>query len=229
MASHDTKRFRQRALAFSSSLTVEEYLAARPAMKRLFCARRDEVRLPPAAQLFFCDYPDVLHFIALVNDALPETSVGVPVWARIAAACPRADLRLLADDDPAALEALINDPDAWADLDGVELPQLLVFDEEWQLQARWGPRSPAADAALDEWMGRHPDFEPPADGAPPGEQQAFAAMTQALALEMRVWYNSGLDRECVEGIQALLASLQGDEGESGESAEGDEEEEPQEP
>jgi hypothetical protein len=221
MAHNDMLRFRQRALAFTTCLTVQEFLAARPELRDLFCARRDEVRLSPAAQLFFTEYPDTLHLVALVNDALPETAIVTPVWARIADACPRADLRVLVDDgDTAALETMVNDPDALAELDGVELPQLLVFDDEWQLQARWGPRPPAADAYLDEWLAGHPEYEALADTLPaptPEAQQAFAALNRALACDMRIWYNSGLDRDCVQGVQAVLAALQ-DEADGGEIA-----------
>jgi hypothetical protein len=204
-------RFEGRPLAFATCLSMGEYLAARPELCRLFCARRDEVRIPPAAQLFFAEYPDTLHLVALVNDALPETSVVVPAWARIADACPRADLRVLVDDgDPAALENVLNDPDALAEIDGAELPQLLVFDDEWQLQTRWGPRPPAAEAYLDEWLACHPEFETLGDAAAPEAQRAFAELSRVLAYEMRIWYNSGLDRDCVQGVQALLAALQDD-------------------
>lgn len=213
-------RSNPRSLAFTTCLAMQEFLAARPELRDLFCARRDEVRLSPAAQLFFTEYPDTLHLVALVNDALPETAIVTPVWARIADACPRGDLRILVDDgDPAILENVVNDPDALAEIDGIELPQLLIFDDEWQLQARWGPRPPAADAYLDEWLARHPEFETLGDAAAPEAQQAFAELNRALTYEMRVWYNSGLDRDCVQGVQAMLATLQ-DEPEGGESAEG---------
>lgn len=222
-------RFEQRSLAFAACLDVGEYLGARPDLRDLFCARRGEVRIPPAAQLFFAEYPDTLHFVALVNDALPETAVVTPVWARIADACSRADLRVLADDGDTALGKVINDPDALAEIDGVELPQLLIFDDEWQLQARWGPRPPAADVYLDEWLAGHPEYETLADGAAsltaptPEAQQAFAALNRALTHEMRIWYNSGLDRECVQGVQAVLAALQeeADPGDGGDGDEGD--------
>ena len=216
MTSHESWHFRQRSLAFATSLSVAEYLAARPHLQRLFRARRSEVRVSPEAQLFFIEYADTLHFVALVSDSLPETVVVVPVWARIADVCPRCDLRVLVDDgDPAALAAMLNDPDALADLDDAELPQLLVFDDEWQLQARWGPRPPAADALLDEWLALHPEFETLGDGATTEAQRSLAELNQALTHEMRIWYNSGLDRECVQGVQALLAALQEDGEEEG--------------
>jgi hypothetical protein len=219
MASHETLRFRQRTFAFTTCLTVEEYLAAHPDLCDLFRARRGEVRIPPAAQLFFAEYADTLHFVALINDALPETCVVAPVWARIAEACPRADLRVLVDDgDPASLENVLNEPDAVAELDGVELPQLLVFDEEWQFQTRWGPRPPAADACLDQWLASHPEFEALSEAGTPEAQRAFAELNRALTCEMRIWYNSGLDRDCVQGVQSVLAALQ-DEAEGGESPE----------
>ena len=122
---------------------------------------------------------------------------------------------------------MLNDPDALADLDDAELPQLLVFDDEWQLQARWGPRPPAADALLDEWLALHPEFETLGDGATTEAQRSLAELNQALTHEMRIWYNSGLDRECVQGVQALLAALQedGEEEGGGEGDGGQEEEE----
>lgn len=212
--------FKERSLAFTACLTVEEYLAPRPDLRDLFGARRDEVRVPPAAQLFFAEYPDTLHFVALVNDVLSETVIVAPIWTRIADACPRADLRVLVDDgDPATLENMVNDPDALAEFDGIELPQLLIFDDEWQLQARWGPRPPAAEAYLDEWLTRHPEFETLGDVATPEAQQSYADLNRALTYEMRIWYNSGLDRESVEGVRATLAALQDEsEGSDGSNA-----------
>ena len=97
------------------------------------------MRIPPDDQGFYASYPDTLHMAAVVNIHLPDTPAVLPLWVRLATACPRADLRVLNDDNLAPLQRLIGD-EAALDLETLELPALLIFDDEWQLQAHWGPR-----------------------------------------------------------------------------------------
>jgi len=57
---------------------------------------------------------------------------------------------------------------------------------------------------------QHPEYEALAEaeeveGAQ--EQEAWVALTETLFMQMRVWYNSGLDADAAREILALLASL----------------------
>lgn len=204
-----------RSLAYSSCTTLSEFLAAHAGDPFLLPLERrlSEVRLPPDDQSYFVAYPDLLYFVAVVGAHLPDTPAVLPLWMRIAAACPRAELRVVGDDDSAALERLLGSDTV--DLDATELPVLFVFDEEWQLQAQWGPRPQAAEPSIDEWLAHHPQYETlvaaEAEGTigPDGAQELLDLHYQ-LVLQMRIWYNSGLDAEGSAELRALLASLQGE-------------------
>lgn len=199
-----------RSVAFSSAPTYSEY-AAYLTDSPLLHQRLREVRLHPADQQFFTAYPDVLNMIAVVNDGAPDTAAILPIWQRIAILCPQADLRIVADEFMSAtLDRLVDDEGA-VDWETLDLPQLFLFDEEWQLQAQWGPRPQAMDVHLDEWLAAHPDYERLMESDDPSALRRFSELNDLLRLEMRVWCNSGMDRECAHEIRDLLAALQEEE------------------
>ena len=72
----------QKAVAFTSSLTLQEFLELSPAVAPFLKQRYQEIRLPLADQTFFVSYPDVLNFIVLVNEESPDTWVVLPILAR---------------------------------------------------------------------------------------------------------------------------------------------------
>ena len=196
-------------LAFTSALTFAEFLTVSPIYRQLLRQRAAEVRLPVEDQDYFAHYPDLTYFIVLVTPDDPDTVAILPVLVAIAEASPRFELRIVCDEsDLALLDALVDDLDLIDSLDELDLPLLIVLDEEWTYQARWGPRPASADAYVEAWMERHPEYERLADEESDEDQVAFAALLEKLTYEMRVWYNTSLNDDCVHEIRALLTRLQ---------------------
>lgn len=198
-----------RSVAFSAAPTFAEYAANLSEHGPLLRQRLREVRLHPADQQFFNEYSDVLSVVAVVNGGMPDLTAMLPIWARICALCLQADLRVVTEDAAATtLSRLLNHGETEIELDNTELPQLFFFDEEWQFQTQWGPRPQAMESLLDEWLAAHPEYEQLFESDEPADQQRFAQLNDLLRLEMRVWCNSGMDRECAHEIRDLLAALQ---------------------
>jgi len=210
------------ALAYTWLPTVREFLAGLPQGCPLLL-RLAEVRLTSDVQRALADYPDALHLLAIAPEGLPDSPGVLPFWIRLAEACPHAELRFACDADLIQVDRLLGDDHSVA-LESLELPQLLIFDEEWRPLGHWGPRPHAAEPLLDEWLAHNPSYELLSEAAaqPHGEpqapaaqraagnlsvQQAFAALNQTLMLQMRIWYNSGLDVETSNELQALLLGL----------------------
>lgn len=203
----------QKAVAFTSSLTFREFLALSPTVAAFLKQRYQEIRLPLADQTFFVSYPDVLNFIVLVNEESPDTWVVLPILARIALSSPRFTMRLLRDsDDLSMVAALVDELDLIANLAEIDLPLLLIFDEEWNFQGQWGPHPQEAEHYLEEWFEDHPEYQTLAEADAPGSQETYAALIEELTQEMRVWYNTDLNQACAQEIHELLASFL-DEGE----------------
>lgn len=217
------------AVAYTGCPTVGEYLEQQAPPGSPLRLRLREVRLTSEAQCAMAEFPETLHLLALAPEGLPDNVGVVPLWIRMAESCPRAELRFAGEFEFPHAERLLGD-DPSLQIDALELPHLILFDEEWRPVAHWGPRPSAADPLLDEWLAQHPDFEllfegisaelrgDPVDAAAHAAngqplQQAFGALNQQLMLQMRIWYNSGLDAEASNELQALLAGLR-DETES---------------
>lgn len=202
------------ALAYALCPTAAEFIAecAEPGATVLRHRMR-EARIPADVQVEIVCYPDTVSFLAIVGVGLPDTAALLPLWIRMANAMPRATLRVVDERALPLLERLLGD-DLDVDLETIELPMLIVLDEEWHYQGRWGPRPATAETLLDEWLAQHPEYETLAemddasDIADSADQSAWAALTEALGLQMRIWYNSGLDAEAAAEILALLVSLQ---------------------
>lgn len=202
-----------KAFTFTSNLTVREYVNATPHQRTLMRVRLAEVRISPKEQDFFLNYPDIINFLLVVSDDAPEAAIILPIIQRIVATSPRFTLRIIRDtDDLSKVEEAVDDLDLSEESE-TDLPLLLLFDEEWNWREQWGPRPEAAETYFDQWLETHPEFEQLASGESDEEQQAYSQLTNELLQEMRVWYNSGLDRECIREIYALLKSLQDDDSE----------------
>ena len=206
-------------LAFTSALTFAEFLTVSPIYRTLIRQRAAEVRLPPQDQDYFAHYPDMTYFIVLVTPDDPDTAAVLPILVAIAEASPRFELRILCDeDDLTLLDALVDDLDLINGVDELDLPLLIVLDEDWSYQMRWGPRPANADAYVDAWLERHPEYECLADEESDEAHTTFAALLEKLTYEMRVWYNTSLNDDCAHEIRSLLVRLQenadepGDEG-----------------
>ena len=110
------------------------------------------------------------------------------------------------EDDLTLLDAMAETLDL-SDLDELDLPLVIFFDEEWTDQASWGPRPTAAEALLEAWLEEHPDYETLAADESDDAQDAFAALQDELIHTMRLWYNTSLNRVCVDEIIDVLDSL----------------------
>lgn len=202
------------ALAYALCPTPAEFIAqCEEPGATVLRHRMREARIPADVQVEIVHYPDTLNFLAVVGVGLPDTPALLPLWIRMANAMPRATLRVVDERALPMLERLLGD-DLDVELETIELPMLMVLDEEWHYQGRWGPRPAAAEVLLDAWLAEHPEYEKlaemddAADTADGPDQRAWAALTEALGLQMRIWYNSGLDAEAAAEILTLLVSLQ---------------------
>jgi len=202
-----------KAFMITANMTLHEYLAELPQEQRqLMQMRRAEVRLAPEQQEFLLHYTDILNFIMLVSDDAPETAIILPIITRIVAASARFSLHIVRDtDDLSMLEAAIDELDSEDEENELDLPLVFFFDEEWNYQAQWGPQPEAAESYLYEWLKKNPSYEYLAESNDEKEQDQYWQLTDSLLYEMRLWYNSSLDKACIREICNLLTSLQNDE------------------
>ena len=196
--------------AFTSGETFTQYCNAQPValaglLRRIFASARIE----PETQLYLATYPNWLTSVVIVEDQTPDTTMILPILVRIAETCSRMELRILSTDmNLTALNELVDDDlDLEEELDNIDLPLLLFFDEEWNQQARWGPRPAAVEQRLEQWMAAHPAYDAllndESDNSPELER-----LTGQLTHEMRLWYNDGLSAGCVAEIRAVLEKLE---------------------
>lgn len=207
-------------LAFSRGLRYPEFVGRSGRFGRLLRTRHAETRLGPAVQWAAASFPETMNILALVSEEDPDTLAVLPIVARLAAAGPRLMLRILSDDDDLApLAVLVPDLDFATLLNEWDLPQFLCFDEDWYLQAQWGPRPNAAEAQVEAWLASHPEYETLAEDESAGGQEQYAALVEELLYEMRVWYNSGLAQSCLDEWLDLLRVWQaGDESLAGDGS-----------
>jgi len=198
-----------RTLAFNHCQTYAMFLLEQEDQGRLLTQRYAETRLLPAVQDAMAHYPDILSILALVDGEDPDTVAVLPIITRLVDSAPRIQLRVLADeDDLTALAMLLPDLDVDAALEEWDLPQFLIFDEDWELQGQWGPRPAAVERNLEAWLSRYPDYEALAEDESEAGLARFAELTEKLVQEMRIWYNSGSSANCQTEFCDMLTSLQ---------------------
>lgn len=178
--------------------TFAEYLVLVPQSRSLLETRLREVRIPPDDLSFFVAYPRRTRLLAVVSDDSPSTLVVLPVIAHVAEQSPRLDLRVVREAEAAdLLAALTGEAQAGDFLADAALPRLLIFDDQWQIQAHWGPHPKEIDAYR---ARRQPAQTNPTPHTP-------AHQTDQLTQELRLWYNSGLNDHCIAELRTLLAAL----------------------
>lgn len=190
--------------------TFREFASLVTSYGELLCLRYGEVRLPADLQRLVTCFPDTLCLVAVVSDGDPDTAAVLPIVARLVDAGMRLDLRIVEDEDEESLhplQVLLPNLDLIAALEEWDLPQVFVFDEEWEVQAQWGPRPAAADASVEEWLAAHPDYLALEEDESAAAVAAYNKLNDELLYTMRVWYNSGLSRACLEEWRELLAGL----------------------
>lgn len=197
--------------AFTSGETFDEFCAAQPPqqatlLRRIFAG----VRIDPDTQLYLATYPTWLMCVVLVEDETPDTTIVLPILVRLADACPRLELRILSTAmDLTAINELVDDDlDLVEDLDDLDLPLLLFFDEEWNQQAQWGPRPAAAEKRLDEWLTSHPDYGALLEDESNDNSPQLDRLVDELTHQMRFWYNDDLTVACVGELRAILEKLE---------------------
>ncbi|HHY56757.1 MAG TPA: hypothetical protein GYA08_15125 [Chloroflexi bacterium] len=206
-AESDVVLANDKVMAANHCMTFGEYCQSQVDRGRLLQMRYAETRLHPMLQAGMIDYADALVVIALVTDDDPDTTAVLPVIARLLAASYRVQLRILTDADVFPLTTLLPDIDLSAALEEWDLPQFFVFDEDWELQAQWGPRPMQAERNLEEWLSRYPEYETLADDDSSAALERYSALTAKLIHEMRVWYNSSLSTACQREFYDVLAAL----------------------
>jgi len=203
-----------RSVAFARCPSLHEALRRVDGEYPLLTERMSEGRISAELQLRCSEFADPLLMLAVVGFDIPDVVGVLPLWSQMANSCPRAELRFVTDEEIPLLERILNG-DSPLDLDALEMPLLLLLDEEFQVQAQWGPRPQAAERYIEEWLAQHPDFERLAEDESPEGSAAFASLTLDLTRYMRIWYNSALDGESSAELDRLLASLQGEVEENG--------------
>ena len=192
-------------LAYNRGLRYAEFVKRTERFSGLLRTRYNETRLGPALQLAAACFPETMNILAVVSEEDPDTVAVLPLVARLTAAGPRFTLRILNDDDDLApLAVLAPELDLATLLDEWDLPQFLCFDEDWYLQAQWGPRPNAAEGQVERWLAAHPEYEILAEDESLEGQEQYAALVEELVYEMRVWYNSGLTQRCLDEWLELL-------------------------
>ena len=205
-------------MAFTTALTLKEYIQGSELYGKMLGIRCDEIRLLPEIQSYLATYPDLLYVIVVATPEDPDTVAVVPILATIVGSSARLSMRLLRDeDDLTLLDGLLEDEDLLNELDDLDLPQAFFFDEEWQLVGQWGPRPAEAEAYLDGWLEENPEYERLSESDDDADQEAYAILLDRLTYEMRVWYNSGLNDACIGEVYDLLVNLQNDDDSDGDS------------
>lgn len=200
-----------KSLAFTSIPTYQEYLHQLSSFANRLRQRANEVRLSAEEQSFFSTYPDFLHLVALVSEETPDSWIVPPIWERIAASSPRFTIRLLTEEDELSpLACLLDESDLETFLSEIELPQLFIFDEEWNLQGQWGPHPQSFDSFLDTWLADYPEYERLTESDDPTDIANYTILAEQLTGEMRMWYNEVLNQECASEIRLLLSGLSQD-------------------
>lgn len=198
-----------KTLAFNHCQTFSMFVPEQPEHRRILEQRYAETRLLPAVQDAMVHYPDTLSILALVDGEDPDTVAVLPIIARLLDCAPRIQLRVLADeDDLTALAMLLPELDINVALEEWDLPQFIVFDEDWEVQGQWGPRPAAVERNLEAWLARYPDYEMLAEDESESGLARFAELTEKLVQEMRIWYNSGLSADCQTEFCGVLTALQ---------------------
>jgi len=170
------------------------------------------VRIPTPLQDYFINYPEQLNFALLISEDAPETAMILPLWMRITQLSPRFALRIFRDTDNLnLLNQLLEEVDLLEEVGELELPLCFLFDEEWNQQSQWGPHAQAAEPYFDQWFEQNSDYETLADDEAPEAQRRYAALINDLIYQMRVWYNSELDRATFQEIRDLFAALRDEE------------------
>lgn len=204
---------KDKLLAYSEGKSFEQFATGAERYAALLRSRYAESRLPPDLQFAANMFPETINILALVTEEDPDTIAVLPAVARLVTGSPRLQLRILRDDDDLTpLIMLAPTLDLATLLDEWDLPQFLLFDEDWELQAQWGPRPAAAEGPLERWLSDHPTHASLAEDESPEAQAQYAELAQELVYSMRVWYNSGLTKACYAEWHDLLRAWQsGDE------------------
>ncbi|MBI3958700.1 MAG: thioredoxin family protein [Chloroflexi bacterium] len=197
--------------AFTAGETFHEFCNAQPLelaglLRRIFAS----TRIDPDTQLYLTTYPTWLTCVVIVEDQTPDTAMIVPILVRMADACPRLELCILSTtmDLTAINELMDDDLDLEEDIDDLDLPLLIFFDEEWNQQAQWGPRPVAAEKRLDAWLAAHPVYEKLLEDDSNDDSPALERLVEQLTHQMRLWYNDDLTAACVGEIRAILEKLE---------------------
>lgn len=213
---------RQKSLIYTTAMSYADYLS-QSASRELLAVRGREVRLLPEDQAYLSAYPDVVHWLIVISDESPDTVAVLPVLMRLAACCPRLDVRLVLDDDDnqlANVAQLVDDSTVATGLGDADYPLLLVFDEEWQYQDQWGPHPSEIEPFWDAWLAEHPEFEQLSDDESPAAQRDYEQLLDDLTQAMRLWYNSELANAAGAEIRSLLVGLREGSGDD-DGADGD--------
>ncbi|MEM7533703.1 MAG: thioredoxin family protein [Chloroflexota bacterium] len=152
----------EKPVAITSAQSFREYIQSDAPDALLLRRRYQEITIAPIHQQFLGNYPEQLHLVVIIAEEFPDTISVLPILAHLANMSMRLELGIYRDsDDLAQLAELVpsDEFDLSGDLDEIDLPLLLIFDEEWQYQANWGPRPQAADEQLERWLEANPHYE----------------------------------------------------------------------
>jgi hypothetical protein len=199
-----------KVLAYGQGLLFTEFVRRSQRYSALLRTRLAEARLGPAIQMVAACFPETLNIVAILSEEDPDTLCVLPLIQRLVAGGSRLNLRIFCDDDDLSpLAILAPELDVVAQFEEWDLPQFLCFDEDWYLQAQWGPRPQHAEAQVETWLAAHPQYASLAEDESAEGHDRYLALLDELVCEMRMWYNSGLAASCLDEWLDLLRVLQG--------------------
>ena len=163
---------------FRAAPTYEQYVATARANAELWRGVYQLARVPDDLARRAADLPVSRHVLILSEDWCGDAVNTVPLIARIAAASPKVDLRVLArDENPDLMDTHLTNG-------ARSIPIAIVYDADFQERGWWGPRP----SVLQEWvMG-------PGKALPKDEKYR----------EIRRWYARDRGRSTYEEVLRLL-------------------------
>jgi hypothetical protein len=204
--------------SFTAGLTYAEYLSQVDQQYRQFLIRRHRaVCVDVASQCFLTSFSTWCYLAMLVNEDTPDTPLILPLIQRMAELCPRMELRYFPESsDLSGLNDLLNDDiDLESDLADLELPQLFLFDEEWNQVGQWGPRPQLAEEKLEQWLAQHPQYELLFNDEEEEEPGQYDRLMIELTHQMRLWYNDELTAAAITEVIDLLKQIDQTETDNG--------------
>ena len=136
---------------------------------------------------------------AMTEDWCGDSLFNLPLIARMASEVPGMKLRVFVRSTNPDLEQ------AYAAAGTTNIPTVSFFDSEWREIGRWVERSALAHQRIRAWNEAHPEMATLRQSDRPEDQEALAALRDAMRAAMRGWYRDGLWQATMAEIKSILS------------------------